>query len=150
MAIALGVVMIATTAAVAQKKEPPPPPRFGIETDLEVYPQDTPQAALASVLKAIDARRFGYLAAQLSDPELVDKRVHELGDKFEAYVKLVTDRLTDDPQAVRQLRRFASEGEFNVSGDSATVSHKEIKGRQVFLKKTGGRWFLEDRQKPEK
>ena len=149
-AIAITVVLIATISAVAQKKEPPPPPRFGIEADLEIYPQDTPQASLASVLKAIDAKRFAYLAAHLSDAETVDKRVNELGGKFESYVKLVTDRLSDDPEAVRQLRRFSSEGEFNVSGDAATVSHKEIKGRQVFLKKIGGRWFLEDRQKPAK
>ena len=64
--------------------------------------------------------------------------------------KLVTDRLTNDPETVRELRRLASEGEVNESGDAATVSHKEIKGRQVFLRKVSGRWFLEDRQKPAK
>jgi len=147
--VILGLLMALATPAFGQKREPPPPPRFGVEADLDVYPQDTPKAALASVVKAVDARRFSYLAAQLADPDAVDKRVQEPGG-FDHYVKLVGDRFTDDPEAVRELRRFASEGEINESGDAATVSHKEIKGRQVFLRKVGGRWFLEDRQKAKK
>ncbi|HEY1379037.1 MAG TPA: hypothetical protein VGF55_19710 [Gemmataceae bacterium] len=147
--VVLGLLMTLSAPAVGQKREPPPPPRYGVEADLEVYPQDTPKAALASVVKAIDARRFNYLAAQLADPDAVDKRVQELGG-FDRYLKLVTRRFTDDPEAVRELRRFASEGEINESGDAATVSHKETKGRQVFLRKVGGRWFLEDRQKATK
>jgi hypothetical protein len=139
------------TAPVAgQKKDLPPAARYGIEADLDAYPQDSAKMALASAVKAIDARRFDYLAAQLADPDEVDKKVQDLGGKFERYVKQVSDRFLDDPEAVRQLRRFAAEGEFNVNGDSATVSNKEIKGRQVFLRRVGGRWFLENRQKPGK
>jgi hypothetical protein len=142
-------ILLAAAPAVAQKIERPPA-RFGIDADLDAYRQDTPKAALASVVKAIDARRFGYLVAHLADPDEVDKRVQELDGKFERYFKVVSDRLTDDPEAVRQLRRFASEGEFDVNGDAATVSHKEIKGKQVFLRKVGSRWYLEDRQKAAK
>jgi hypothetical protein len=148
-AVILGA-LIATAPATGQTREPPPPPRFGIEADLDAFPQDTPKAALASVVKAIDSRRYTYLAAQLADPEAVDKRVRELGDKFESYVRLVTERLAADPDDIRELRRFAVQGEFNASGDTAVVSHKEIKSRQVFLRKIGSRWFLEDRQKPAK
>lgn len=149
-AVVLGTLIMIVAPAAGQKKDPPPATRFGIEADLEAYPQDSAKAALASVVKAIDARRFDYLAAQLADPDEVDKKVQDLGGKFERYVKLVSDRLADDPDAVRQLRRFAAEGEFNVNGDAATVAHKEIKGRQVFLRRAGGRWFLQDRQKPGK
>ena len=53
------------------------------------------------------------------------------------------------PEVIRELRRFAVGGEVNESGDAATVTHKEITGRQVFLRKVGNRWFLEDRQKPK-
>jgi hypothetical protein len=149
-AVAFGILVLLACPAVGQKKEPPPAPRFGVEPDLEVYPQETAKAALTSVVKAIDARRFDYLAAHLADPDVVDKRVQQLGGQFDGYVKLVRDRLTGDPESVRELRRFASEGEFNESGDSATVTVKEIKGRRVFLRKVNGRWFLEDRQTPAK
>src|SRR5437588_718612 len=79
-----------------------------------------------------------------------DKRLQELGGRFDAYVRLITDRLAADPETVRQLRRLAVEGEFIVSGDTATVSHKEVKGRQVFLRKIASRWFMQDRQKQAK
>ena len=149
-AVVLGVLVCLAPSAAAQRREPPPPPRYGVEADLDAFPQDTPKAALASVVKAIDAGRFSYLAAQLADPDMVDKRVKELGGKFESYVKLVTERLTGDPEVVRELRRFASEGEVNASGDAATVTLKDVQGRQVFLRKAGSRWFMEDRQKAAK
>jgi hypothetical protein len=148
-AVAFGILVLLTAPANGQKRDAPPP-RYGIEADLEVYPQDTAKAGLASAVKALDAKKFNYLAAQLADPDAVDKRVQELGGRFESYVKLVVDRYNLDPEALRELRRFASEGEVNESGDAAIVSHKEIKGRQVFLRKVNGRWFLEDRQKPTK
>ena len=150
LAVVVGALVIITAPATAQKKDPPPPARYGIETDLEAFPQDSAKAALSSVVKAIDARKFDYLAAHLADPEEVDKKVLDLGGKFERHVKVVADHLTNAPDAVRQLRRFASEGEVSVNGDAAVVSHKEIKGRQVFFRKIGGQWYLQDRQKPEK
>jgi hypothetical protein len=143
----LGLMLLVVAPAVGQNREPPPPPRYGVDADLDAFPQDTPKAALASVVKAIDSRRYSYLAAQLADPEATDKRVAAFGGKFDAYVRQITERLTADPEAVRQLRRFAVEGEFNVTGDAAVVSHKEIQGRQVFLRRVGSRWYLEDRQK---
>jgi hypothetical protein len=149
-AVVLGVFVLSAAPALGQKKDPPPPARYNVEADLDAYPQDTPKAALASVIKAIDARRFSYLAAQLADPDTVDKRVQELGGRFESYVKLVADRFADDPEAAKQLRRFLSEGAWEESGETASVKHKEIRSRQVFFRKIGSRWFLEDRTKPAK
>jgi hypothetical protein len=149
-AVTLGILVALGGPAAGQKKEPPPPPRYGIEFDLEGYPQDTAKTALASAVRAIDARRFDYLAAQLADPDTVDKRVQEIGGKFDKYVQSVADRYSNDPEAIRELRRFATGGEVNESGDAATISHKEIKGRQVSLRKIGTRWFLEDRPKAAK
>jgi hypothetical protein len=149
-AVVLGVFVLLIGPAPGQQKEPPPPPRFGIEVDLDAYPQNTPKAALASVIRAIEGRRFSYLAAQLADPASVDKRVQELGGKFDRYVQLVTDRYADDPGAVKQLRRFLNEGDWQEGADTTTVTHKEIKNRQVYLRKVGSRWFLEDRARPAK
>jgi hypothetical protein len=143
-------ILVAMVGAVSAQKKEPPPVRYGIEADLEAYPQDTVKAAMSSVLRTIEARRFDYLAAQLADPDGVDKRVQELGGKFEKFVKIVAERYGGDPEAIRELRRIVAEGEVNESGDAASISHKQIKGRQVFLRKSAGRWFLEDRIKPEK
>jgi hypothetical protein len=149
--VVLGILVLSTVPAAGRRREPPPPPpRYGIEADLDVYPQDTPKTALASVLKAIDGRRYNYIAAQLTDPATVDKRVKDLGGRFESYLKLVTDRLTGDPEVVREMRRFLAEGTINVNGDAATVTLKDVKGRQVYLRKLGERWYFEDRQKPAK
>jgi hypothetical protein len=149
-AVVLGVFVLLIGPAPGQQKEPPPPPRYGVEADLDAYPQNTPKAALASAIRAIEGRRFSYLAAQLADPASVDMHVQELGGKFDRYVQLVTDRYADDPGAVKQLRRFLNEGDWQEGADTTTVTHKEIKNRQVYLRKVGSRWFLEDRARPAK
>jgi hypothetical protein len=149
-AVVFGALVIIAAPAAAQKKDPPPTARFGVDADLEAYPQDSAKAALASVIKAIDGRQYIYLAAQLADPDEVDKKVQALDGKFDRYVKVLADHLSDNPETVRQLRRFASEGAYSVNGDAATVSLKEIKGRQVFLRKVSGRWYLLDQQKASK
>jgi hypothetical protein len=149
-AVVLGVLVLIAAHAPGQKKDPPPPPRYGVEADLDAYPQDTPKAALASVVKAVNDRHYRYLAAQLADPDAVDKRVRELDGRFEGLVKLVADRFAEDPEAAKQLRRVASDGVWEESADGATAKHPEIKNRQVFFRKVGSRWFLEDRTKPAK
>src|SRR5438552_17204398 len=55
-----------------------PAARYGIAPDLKTFPQATAKEALASVLKAVEAKRFDYLVAQLADPEFVDDRVKRL------------------------------------------------------------------------
>ena len=60
-AVAFGILILLAAPATGQKKEQPAS-RYGVEADVEVYPQDTAKAVLASVMKAIDARRFGLLA----------------------------------------------------------------------------------------
>ncbi|MGL6095947.1 MAG: hypothetical protein ACRC7O_09150 [Fimbriiglobus sp.] len=56
---------------------PPPADRYNIAANLGVYPQTTPQAAVASVVRALDKDRAEYLAAQLLDPAFIDARVAE-------------------------------------------------------------------------
>ena len=52
--------------------------------DLKTYPQATAKEALASVLKAVEAKRIDYLVAQLADPAYIDDRVQRLyGGKFQ-------------------------------------------------------------------
>jgi hypothetical protein len=145
-AAVLGVLVVLVGSAAAQKE--PAPKRYGVEPDLDGYPQTTPKDALRSVIRAADAGRFDYLVAQLADPAWVDGRVQALGS-FERLLQTVRDNFANNPEELKQLRRFLAEGEVEESGEAAAFKHKDIKSRQVFLRKIGGRWYVEDRQKPK-
>jgi hypothetical protein len=122
------------------------PNRFGIEAKLEDFPQDTAKKALDSVIKAIEAKKIDYLLAHLADPKFVDARVRLHDNKFDDLVKETTEYLAGDPTVLKDLKRFAKEGEWE-EGDSTSVSLKENKDKRAFLRKIGTRWFLENRQK---
>src|SRR5207253_2116312 len=116
---------------------------------------------LASIVKAIQNKRVDYLLAHLADPEFVDKRVAEnkamLVGSEEAKIILAFDRLVketaehfqEDPLLVKELLKFARADKeaWEVDEEKASAKLKELPGRQVFLKKIGERWFLENRQK---
>lgn len=123
--------------------------RYGVEVELDFFPQDSPKAALESVLKAIERKRIAYLLAQLADPKFVDERVKSYGGNFEELVTETTKKLKDDPAAVKELRRFLKEGEWEGGDTTASAKLKDVKDRQVFLKKIGERWYLENRMKAE-
>jgi hypothetical protein len=145
----LAVMAVLTTPSFAQKPDAITPPRFGVDVDFDAYPQATAKEALQSALKAGDAGRFDYLVAHLSDPAYADKQVKEAGS-FEKFVATVKSKWSNDPESVKELRRFASDGTWEESGDTAVVKLKDVKARQVFLKKVGNRWFLENRQKAQR
>jgi hypothetical protein len=121
--------------------------RHGIEPDLKSYPQSTPQEALASVLKAIEANRVDYLVAQLADPIYIDERVKRLyGGNFAEQVIDSTGRL--DVGVVRMLKQLAKEGEWKVAANEAHLGAKAIVNRGVYMRKLGNRWYLENTQSP--
>jgi hypothetical protein len=120
--------------------------RYGIAPDPAAFPQKTPQETLASVLKAAEAGRFDYLAAQLADPAFVDDRVRRLyAGRFADQVDDTRTRL--DARTLGQLRRFLKEGAWQSASDSATVSLKDVTGHTVSFRLMGGRWFMEHRSK---
>jgi hypothetical protein len=134
--------------------------RFGVEPERDKYPQDTPQKALASVLHAIDNKQVDYLLAYLADPRFVDKRVADnealfsnLEPKrrqraaFEKLVKETADHFQEDPQAVKDLRRFSSMGEWEAKDKEASARLKDFPSRRVFLRRAEAGWVLENRQK---
>jgi hypothetical protein len=134
----------------APKKEAKPVARYGIEPNVELYPQATPKEALASVLKAIDGNRIIYLLAQLADPQWVDQRVQRLHDgNFDALVEETTQKLNHDRTSLKELRRFLSEGMWDVGDTTASAQLKDVKNRGVYFRKIGNRWYLESRQQPK-
>src|SRR5439155_4817290 len=81
------------------------------------------------------------------DPALFKERVADESRKraFDQVIRDVRDKLTDDPQTLRDLRRFARDGVFPTAGMAATakVTLPDVKDRAVYLKKVEDRWFLE-------
>jgi hypothetical protein len=142
MRIATGMLIAALALAGADEGK-----RHGIAPDLKTYPQTTAKDALASVLKAIEAKRFDYLAAQLADPDFIDDRVKRLyGGRFEEQVDELRQRL--DPAAVKLLHRFLKEGHWTVEKQQATVTLADVPDRCVYLRRIGERWYLENRSNP--
>jgi len=143
-----GLVMVSAGWAQQTKQ---PPGRYGIEADLDDYPQAEPKVALESVLKAIDKKKIDYLLAQLSDPKWVDSWVQKVyGGKFEDMVKETTAKLASDPTEVEELRRFLREGTWDANESEARATLKDIPDRQVSLRKIEGLWYLENQKKPDK
>ena len=133
-----------------QDTDATPPRRYGVILNQQSYPQTDHKQALASVIKAIDKQRIDYLLAHLADPDFVDERVKEVySGNFEELVKETTTKLRDNPTEAKQLERFLKEGDWDAKENTATARLKDVKDRQVFFRKTGPRWFLENRQKPE-
>ena len=127
-----------------------PPRRYGVLLNQQSYPQEDYKQALASVIKTIDRQRIDYLLAHLADPDFVDERVKEVyGGNFDELVKDTTTKLTDNPAEMKQLERFLKEGDWDAKETTAAARLKDVKDRQVFMKKVGKSWYLENRQKTE-
>jgi hypothetical protein len=133
--------------------------RYGLDVNLNSYPQKTPQEALLSIGKAVENKRMDYLMAHLADPRFVDESVAKYqsaigkgGDqakRFLAFDRLVsetTQYFLEDPTLIRELRRFGKEAEWETMDNQAVGTLKAIQGRKVFLRKYEDRWFLENRQ----
>jgi len=142
-----GVVFALGLLAQDEPREVPDV-RYKVEANYESYPQATPKEALSSVMRAIDRKRFDYVAAHLLDPAIVDRRIQETKVTFATCVQDVQTKLTDDPEAVRELRKFLVRGEITENGDTAMVKVAELPQRVVMLKKIGKRWFMENRRTP--
>jgi hypothetical protein len=120
--------------------------RYGIAPDPVAFPQKTPQETLTSVLKAADAGRFDFLAAQLADPAFIDDRVRRLyAGRFADQVDDTRTRL--DAPTLALLRRFLKDGTWQINKESAVVTLKDVPDRLVAFRLLGSRWFLEHKSK---
>ena len=85
--------------------------------------------------------------ARLTAAEL-PARVRETATRlnFQHLAAAIQKKLADDPEDVKWLKRFARNGEFNDSGETATATLKGVKDRALYFKKVDGRWFMENRK----
>jgi hypothetical protein len=65
---------------------------------------------------------------------------------FKQLQRDLEQKLTDDPQVVKDFRRLYRDGTFT----EVSATHPEIKHRTLYFKQIDGRWFLENRQTEEK
>lgn len=137
----------ALTVLLCVMAQPDAAVRLGVAADLKTYPQSTPKETLASVLKAVEAKKIDYVVAQLADPQVIDQRLKDNGGKFDEIVQEARARLLDDPSAVKLLERFLKEGDWKVEENQAVASLKEGSDRRVFFRKAQGRWYLQNRQR---
>ncbi|MCI0639739.1 MAG: hypothetical protein L0Y72_24100 [Gemmataceae bacterium] len=153
--IGVALLTVAGAAQDASKLDS----RYGFQSNQAFYSQKTPEDAVLSVVKAVENKRVDYLLAQLAEPQFVDDTMEEYkraipkgGDKaktilaFERFVKETTEYFLEDPSLVRELRRFAKEGQWKAEGEKAVGTLKNLQNRKVFLRKVEERWFLENRQ----
>ena len=76
----------------------------------------------------------------------VDERARVLA--FQLLVRDIRTTLNELPGQVNDLRRFLRLPDIPAEGETATASVPTVKGRQLFFRKVGNRWFVEDRQQP--
>lgn len=132
--------------------------RYGYMFEAALYPQQTPQEALQSVVKALDSRKIEYLLAHLADPRFVDERVDEykalqkgndqaktiLG--FERLVRETIQHFQDDPVILKELRQYVKDADWDVQEGIAIGSLKTASPRRVYFRKLDDRWFLQNKQ----
>jgi hypothetical protein len=69
---------------------------------------------------------------------------------FKQLVKDIEQKLSDDPQTVKEFRRVLRDGTFAEGEPTASATHPDLKGRTLYFRKVGARWYLENRQAEEK
>jgi len=85
--------------------------------------------------------------AQLRGPAL-QARVKDVGTRlnFQEFTGVIRRKLADEPDNLKDLRRFLREGEPKTSGETATIVLKDVKDRALYFRKIKDRWFLENRK----
>ena len=148
IAVLLGLLGLSSFLAQAAVKNTTDQ-AYGIVSDHKTYPQSTPQETLASVIKAIEAKRVNYLLAHLADSDFVERRLKSNGGRFKDLVQEATDKLSNDPGVLKQLRRFLKEGTWTSDKAAASVQLKDVKDRSITFRKIKDHWFMRNQYRSQ-
>jgi hypothetical protein len=75
---------------------------------------------------------------------LIQDRSRQLA--FRQLIRDVQDKLLDDPQAIKDLRKILRDGVFADEPGGTKATHPDVKNKVLFLRKIDDRFFLENRQ----
>jgi len=78
----------------------------------------------------------------------LDARVRTVGLRLNVqdFTRQIRRKLADEPDHLRDLGRFARDGQFQAAGETATATLQDVTDRALYFKKVGDRWFLENRK----
>ena len=98
--------------------------------------------------RAASDQLAGTLAAASLRGAALETRVRTLGLRLNVQdlTNRIRHKLADEPDHLRDLRRFARDGQFQAAGETATATLPDVKDRALYFKKVGDRWFLENRK----
>jgi hypothetical protein len=65
---------------------------------------------------------------------------------FRQLVRDVENKLLDDPQALKDIKKLFRDGMMTDTETGAKLTHPDVKDRALFFRKIGDRWFVENRQ----
>ncbi len=65
---------------------------------------------------------------------------------FKAIIEDVQKKFLADVNIVKEMKRFLRDGTFDVTGDTAKVTLRDVKGKAIYFVKVNNRWFIQDRQ----
>jgi hypothetical protein len=68
---------------------------------------------------------------------------------FKQLVRDVEQKMRDDPQALKDMKKILRAGTFSDEGAGAKATNPAVKDSALYFKKIGDRWFLENRQADE-
>lgn len=171
----IAALVIATVAgSLCAQPAPAPPPRYTIPSEIDIYPQDSPKQALASMAKAFDRKRVEYLLAHLVEPAFVDakfpqyyrakygklpeddrelppaQQAERIKATLETFVAEVNEHLAAHPKQALRLSRLLREGAVEEQGTGAKVTLKDAPESVLTLRQIDGRWFMINDMEGEK
>ncbi len=131
-------------------------PKFGdaaaTERAKEFVPGAEAQLAQLREFQRANAAKIDPASRVPLDPvafrAVAANKARELG--FKQLLKDVEQKLIDDPQVLKDFRKIAREGSFADADPAASATHPDVKGRALYFKKVGDRWYLENRLGEEK
>ena len=110
---------------------------------------DSRLAATRNYFERVAAEQIAGSAggATLRGAEL-ENRIREVGQRLNVadLADRIRKKLLDEPANVRDLKRFARDGQYQSSGDSGSATLKDVKDRALYFKNVKGRWYMENRK----
>lgn len=93
------IVLTLSAVGYSQNIELKVEPRYGVMINTRAYSQQSPQEALAAVIKAVEERRFDVLVAHIIDEKTTEAKAMEQGRLLENDVDLELRRLREKQKA---------------------------------------------------